>query len=100
MRAYNYSLAPCPLPLNQERREAFLLPAFPLSHYDLVLEEILDGFVGNHLFVEGIGTRLWVLHHLDDLGVGTAVGLARLEGSRGHGLPGGNSDAAVCTRPT
>ena len=46
----------------------------------LVLEEVLDGFVGNHFLIEGVRT-LSVLHHLDDLGVATAIGLARLQGS-------------------
>jgi len=33
--------------------------------YELVLEEVLNGFVGNHLLVEDVSTRLWAANHLD-----------------------------------
>ncbi len=49
-----------------------------------VLEEILYGFVGNHLLVKDVGARLWALHHLDNFCVGTAIVLASLQG--GHGF--------------
>ena len=45
----------------------------------LVLEEVLNGFIGNHTLIEGVRT-LSVLHHLDDLCVATAIGLTRLQG--------------------
>ena len=38
-------------------------------------EELLNGFVGDHLFLEDVSTRLRGLDHLDDLRVGTTVGL-------------------------
>ena len=58
-----------------------MLPAFPdIFAKCLVLEEILNGLIGNHLLVERVGTGLRVLHHLDNLGVGTAIVLTRLKG--------------------
>lgn len=45
----------------------------------LVLEEILDSFVGHHLLVKDVSTRLRALHHLDNLGVRTSVGLSFLQ---------------------
>ena len=47
----------------------------------LVLEEVLDGLVGNHLLVEYVSAGLGALYHLDDLRVAAAIGLTRLEGS-------------------
>lgn len=57
----------------------------PASHkhsinFILVLEEILNGLVGNHLLIERVGTGLRVLYHFDDLGVRAAIGFTRLEG--------------------
>jgi hypothetical protein len=48
-----------------------VLPAFHLLNFKhfLVLEEILNGIVGNHLLIKGVRTGLRVLHHLDNLGV-------------------------------
>ncbi|EJX07894.1 hypothetical protein EVA_03997 [gut metagenome] len=47
----------------------------------LVLEEVLNSFVGNHLLVEDVSTSLGALYHLDHLGVGTSIGLTFLERS-------------------
>ena len=46
---------------------------------NLVLEEAIDGLVGNHTLIEGVGAFL-ALHHADDLGVAAAVSFARLQG--------------------
>ena len=46
----------------------------------LLLKEILDGLVGNHLLVECVAALLG-LDHLDDLGVAAAIGLTGLQGS-------------------
>jgi len=46
---------------------------------NLVLEEVLDGLVGNHTLIEGV-RALFGLHHPDDLGVAAAIGLTRLQG--------------------
>ena len=46
---------------------------------NLVLEEVLDGLVGNHTLIEDVRAFL-ALHHLDDLGVAAAIGLTRLQG--------------------
>ena len=46
---------------------------------NLVLEEVVDGLVGNHTLIEGVGA-FFALHHTDDLGVAAAVGLTRLQG--------------------
>ena len=40
-------------------------------------EEFLDGFVGDHLLLEGVSARLGGLDHLDDLGVGATVCLLK-----------------------
>ncbi len=45
----------------------------------LVLEEIINLFVANHLLVKGIGTGLGALYHFDNLGIGTSVGLSGVE---------------------
>ena len=56
--------------MKRKREALFLLPAFRhIFAYRLVLEEILNGLIGNHLLVERVGTGLRVLHHLDNLGV-------------------------------
>ena len=47
----------------------------------LVLEEIGDFLVAYHLLIEGVSTSLGALHHLDNLGVGTSIGLTGLERS-------------------
>ena len=39
----------------------------------LVLEEVLHGFVGNHLLVEDVGTRLGAAHHLDNLCISATI---------------------------
>ena len=49
--------------------------------YCLLFEEVLDGLVGNHLLVEHISTRLWALHHLDDLRISAAIGATFVKGS-------------------
>ena len=68
--------------MKRKREALFLLPAFHhIFAKCLVLEEILNGLVGNHLLVERVGARLRVLHHLDNLGVGTTFGSTRLQGS-------------------
>ena len=46
---------------------------------NLVLEEVVDGLVGNHTLIKGVGA-FFALHHTDDLGVATAIGLTRLQG--------------------
>lgn len=35
----------------------------------LVLEEVLDGFIGNHLLIERVRTVFGILDHLDYLGI-------------------------------
>lgn len=50
-----------------------------VSKNSLLLEEVLDGLVGDHLLIEDVGTRLGALHHLDNLGIGTTVVLTRLQ---------------------
>lgn len=32
----------------------------------LFLKEIFDSLIGNHLFIENIGTGLWALNHFDN----------------------------------
>lgn len=44
-----------------------------------VLEEILYGFVGNHLLIKCISTGLGTLDHFDDFGIGASVGLTFLK---------------------
>ena len=39
---------------------------------DVLFESFLDGFVGNHLLAEGIGTGLRRLYHFDHFAIGTA----------------------------
>ena len=41
----------------------------------LLLKNILDSVVGNHLFLEGVGTGLRRLNDLDDLAIGAAFSL-------------------------
>ena len=45
----------------------------------LVLEEIVNFFVTNHLLVKGISASLGALYHFDYLCIGTSVGLSGLE---------------------
>ena len=47
----------------------------------LVLEEVLNSLVGNHLLVKAVRTALRILHHLDNLCVRTAISLAGTQGS-------------------
>ncbi len=61
---------------------ASLLDVKELSFY-LVLEEVLDLLVGNHLLVEDVSTRLGALHHLDNLCVSATILRAFVEGSDG-----------------
>lgn len=46
-----------------------------------LFEEVLNGFVGYHLFVEDVGSGLGAFHHLNDFRVAAAIGFARLQGS-------------------
>jgi len=39
----------------------------------LVLEEVLNSLVGNHLLVEDVSTRLRALYHLDNLCVSATI---------------------------
>ena len=47
----------------------------------LALEEVLYCLIGYHLLVERVGTVLRVLHHLDNLCIGTSVALTSTERS-------------------
>ncbi len=38
-----------------------------------LLEEVLNGFVGNHLLVEDVSTRLGALHHTDNLRISATI---------------------------
>lgn len=44
-----------------------------VSKNSLLLEEVLDGLVGDHLLIEDVGTRLGALHHLDYLCIGATI---------------------------
>ena len=39
----------------------------------LVLEEILNLFVGNHLLIKDVSTSLGALHHLDNLRISATI---------------------------
>ena len=54
---------------------------FRLNSFRLVFEEILNVFVAHHALVKNVCTGLGALNHLDNLGVGTTVGLTGLESS-------------------
>ena len=49
----------------------------------LILEEVLNILVRNHLLVEDVGTRLGALHHLNHLCVSATILRTFVEGSNG-----------------
>ena len=51
----------------------YLQPYHHISIVQLVLEEVLNGFVGNHLLVKDVSTSLGALNHLDNLCVSATI---------------------------
>ena len=39
----------------------------------LVLEEVLNGLIRNHLLIEDVSASLWAAHHLDYLRVSATI---------------------------
>lgn len=57
----------------------FVILGLERTAQNLVLEEVLDGLIGNHTLIKDV-RALFGLHHLDDLGIAAAIGLTRLQG--------------------
>ena len=74
----------------RNEKKAVHMIAYSLNYLDikynltrLVLEEVLNGFVGNHLLIKDVSTSLGALYHLDNLRVSASILRTFVEGSNG-----------------
>ena len=59
--------------IQKKAETSFSFSLFCIVFLILVLKEVLNGLVGNHLLVEDVSTSLGALYHLDNLCVSVAT---------------------------